>query len=137
MQRRKFFQLIAAFALTLIGRSDASAQSAVYSNKKREIVLLDAFVAGWQYHQGDSVLSSLATDTPLKLHREPQNPYDEMAIAVYASGFKLGYVPKIHNTVIAGLMDQNVSLDARVLWKQETAPPWEKLTMRISVRASI
>lgn len=133
MDRRKFIKLIAALPLFLVGRDAQSAQVPKSSPPKREVVLLEAMIAGWQYHQGDQIWHLLKSGAPLTLVREPRNPHDEMAIAVYAGRVKLGYVPRIHNTVIAGLIDQNVPIKARVLEKHKTPHPWEKMVIRITM----
>jgi len=134
MDRRKFIQGIVAIPLLFSGRNGQAAQTAEPTTLHRDIVLLDAMVAGWQYHQGDQIWNLLKNDTPLTLSREPQNPYDERAIAVFAAGVKLGYVPRSDNAVIAGLIDQNIPLTAHVLWKNKEAQPWERLAVRISMQ---
>lgn len=134
MDRRKFIQGIAAIPLLFSGSAGQAAQTADPATLHRDIVLLDAMIAGWQYHQGDQIWNLLQNDTPLTLSREPKNPYDERAIAVFAAGVKLGYVPRVHNTVLACLIDQNVPLNAHVLWKNKEAQPWERLAVRISMQ---
>ena len=53
----------------------------------------------------------------LRFQRQPQNPHDALAIEVYVAGpepFKLGYVPRKHNPVLARLMDAGKELTARL-----------------------
>jgi len=133
MNRRKFLEFAAILPLILTGRSADAAHHPVSSRDGREVVLLDTLIAGWQYHQGDQIWHLLQDDTPLTLSREPQNPYDERAIAVFAADVKLGYVPRLHNTVLAGLIDQNVPVKARVLKKHRTSHPWEKMEIRVTM----
>lgn len=121
--------------LILTGRRADAAQHPVSSGTGREVVLLDTLIAGWQYHQGDRVWPLLKRGAPLTLVREPRNPHDEMAIAVFADGVKLGYIPRIHNTVIAGMMDQDMPIEARVLEKHKTPHPWEKMEIRVTMIA--
>ncbi len=66
----------------------------------------------------------------LTLTREPDNEYDEYAIAVSnAQGAKLGYVPKNHNRVIAELMDQQCDIYAVVFSVLSTE--WDPVRMTI------
>lgn len=132
MDRRKFLKLAAVLPMILLGRH-ASASPGLTAAPNKEIVLLETFVAGWQYHQGDSIWNALQPDDALSLCREPQNPYDESAIAVYACGVKIGYVPRIHNTVIAGMIDQNALVKAHVLKKHKTPHPWEKMEIKVTM----
>lgn len=135
MERRKFLKCVAALPLLFVGRDAQSAREPLPSQAKRDILLLDTMIAGWQYHRGDRIWHSLKNHAPLTLCREPQNSHDEMAVAVYAAGVKLGYVPRANNSVIAHMMDQRVRLHASVLWKNANAQPWERLAMRITMEA--
>ncbi len=135
MDRRKFILSIAASPLLFSGRNGQAAQTEKPATLHRDIVFLDAMIAGWQYHQGDQIWNLLQDDTPLTLSREPRNPYDEGAIAVFAAGVKLGYVPRVHNTVRTCLIDQNVPVKACVLQKHITPQPWEKMEIRITMTA--
>ncbi|MCX7635528.1 MAG: HIRAN domain-containing protein, partial [Syntrophales bacterium] len=93
--------------------------------------LLDTYVAGWQYHKGDRIFRKLKPGTPIVLEREPQNPYDELAIALYGIGIKIGYIPRVHNTVIANLMDQGLNVHAYVASRHPQSPPWERLVVSV------
>lgn len=49
----------------------------------------------------------LKEDEPVTLVREPENSYDENAIAVHSTdGFHLGYIPKSLNTPLATALDE-------------------------------
>ncbi len=62
------------------------------------------------------VFSDLQSGQKLKLLREPNNPHDSKAIAVFTSnGHKLGYVPRTHNPLPADLMDNGHKLTASLL----------------------
>ena len=37
--------------------------------------------------------------------REPENPYDVNAVALYAGGLRIGYVPRRRNSTVARLLD--------------------------------
>lgn len=86
-------------------------------------------VAGFQFHQGAGVATDLRPGHLLLLTREPDNRYDECAIAVYSATTKLGFVPRADNAVLAALLDAG---DYALLDKvDEVAPatsnPWERL----------
>lgn len=57
--------------------------------------------------EGKKLMASLVAGTELQLVREPENEYDEWAIAVYTkNGKMLGHVSRYKNEPIARLMDQ-------------------------------
>lgn len=51
------------------------------------------------------IVAQLAVGDTLDLERDPNNPYDANAIAVYAEGEHLGFIPKEHNVDLAAAMD--------------------------------
>lgn len=136
MDRRKFLKLGAFLPLIFWGRDVAASKESGFAPDGKKIVLLETTIAGWQYHEGDSVWNKLQPEAPLTLHREPDNPYDGRAIAVYADSVKLGYIPKTDNTVIAGMIDQNVPLQANVLRKNSSPHPWEKMEIRVTMETN-
>jgi hypothetical protein len=78
------------------------------------------------------VFRRLRVGQPLLLVREPDNPHDELAIAVLTGdGHKLGYIPRSCNEVPAALADQSVTLRACITWLDADAPPWERLVLRM------
>ena len=62
-------------------------------------------VAGFQFHQGARVAADLRPGHLLLLTREPDNPYDDCAIAVYSASTKRGFVPRQDNAVLAAMLD--------------------------------
>ena len=75
---------------------------------RREVLIQRSPVAGFQYHEGDSVWGRLRLRDRLDLIREPQNRYDARAVAIFWQGAMLGYIPMAENEIIAGLLDQKV-----------------------------
>ena len=49
----------------------------------RELLVQESSVAGFQYHDGETVWPRLSEGDSLRLLREPGNPYDGQAVAVY------------------------------------------------------
>ena len=92
MERRSFFNSILAAAATLpvVGRARAAGQSHELHEKGAERVLLiqESPVAGFQYHDGESVWPRLSAGDSLELLREPANRYDRRAVAVYWGGIQ-------------------------------------------------
>ena len=128
MLRRRFIQLmgISIFAPFI-------AKKAVAVEPKKKIFLQEVIVAGYQYHQGmkDHVQFSLAVGQELRLIREPENSYDQNAIAVLSPhGLKLGYIPRSDNEIPATIAEQNHSLSAVVSEFNPSAPPWERLAIK-------
>ena len=125
MDRRRFLQLAACLPLALLCPIEPA--------HSREIVLLETAVAGWRYYEGDSVWSALRPGDVLELRREPANPYDGMAIAIYGAGVKLGYIPRDDNAVIANIMDQGRQVRSRVLHKNPSPHPWERMEIQVTL----
>ena len=50
----------------------------------------------------------------ITFRREPSNPHDKAAIAVYAGSYRIGYVPR-ENYLLAGVMDIGVKVAGRVM----------------------
>ena len=81
----------------------------------REIYLLDIVVAGTTFcTEMDTIEPQLLPDTVLKMIRQPQNKYDELAIGIYFNSTRVGWVPMEHNEVISRLMDAGKAFFCRV-----------------------
>ena len=112
MQRRSFMGIFSAFfgALVFGGKVPEVKAKKVIS---KPVSLFQCHVAGFPYYQGPMIFSDLKPGQPLKLLREPRNPHDSKAIAVFtSSGHKLGYIPRTHNPLPADLMDNGHKLTA-------------------------
>ena len=133
MLRRSFLSSLfaASAALPFAGR----AQGAVGSHDgNRELLIQKSPVAGFQYHDGEAVWSRLSAGDSLHLLREPDNPYDRQAVAVYRAGAKLGYVPRVANTAVSQMMDRGERLVARIERLRESQNPWQRVEFSISAR---
>ena len=91
------------------------------------------FIAGFQFHQGQAIASTLKPACVLDARREPDNPHDERAIALYFRDRKLGYVPKRRNRVISKLMDGEFLMRFEVVQAQEDAPTWERVKVAVLI----
>lgn len=133
MERRKFLKM--AVLMPLFGFSPAAriGSQDVPRFDTRNILLLNAKVAGFRYYSGERVWTGIRPGDPVMLKREPGNPYDGRAVALYWHGEKLGYLPRVDNSVIAGLLDQGASVDAHIARKNLTQDPWEKLVVKVEL----
>ncbi|MGQ9474676.1 MAG: HIRAN domain-containing protein [Actinomycetota bacterium] len=70
-------------------------------------------VAGTSFHQ--DALKRCKEGEPLRLVREPENPYDRNAIAVYSQSNELiGHIKRDLAAELAPLMDSGVPIDVRI-----------------------
>lgn len=94
---------------------------------------LQVVVAGTQYQADfDHLSKELKFGEGFRLVREPENPYDWNAIAVYTqAGRKLGYIPRWQNQELAELMDEG--MQPRAYLVEIEAEPFTPLTMRVYV----
>lgn len=85
-------------------------QPEAFKQKAVQIKVLETALAGMGFHvedeQEEENIQELIPGTELKLYREPDNEYDEWAIAVYyGEDDQLGYITRYKNETIARLMD--------------------------------
>jgi hypothetical protein len=74
-------------------------------------------VAGVSHRLPDYVKANVGRGDPLMLKPEPTNPYDVHAIAVYAGDIQIGYVPRTHNQLIKGAVNEGrVRCLVNVVW---------------------
>ena len=78
--------------------------------KEERILVLKSGIAGLQFHvENESeqrALEAITPGTELMLFREPDNEYDQWAIAVHLTREdKLGFITRFKNETIARLMD--------------------------------
>lgn len=78
--------------------------------KEHRILVLKTGIAGLQFHieneEEMKALHMIAPGTELMLFREPDNEYDEWAVAVHLTeDDKLGFISRFKNETIARLMD--------------------------------
>jgi hypothetical protein len=69
---------------------------------QRDILILEIHIAGTSYRENIAQIEpSLETGQMFQMLREPQNQFDCWAIAIYLNDYKLGYVPRAQNEIIA------------------------------------
>jgi len=119
MRRRAFISLF-PFLSALAWRPARAANP-------RRIELQRSPLAGFQFYEGERIWSQMAAGDPLHLVREPMNPHDERAVAIFWHRFKLGYVPRNENSAIAQMLDRGERLGAAVTRLQKARNPWDRI----------
>ena len=99
---------------------------------ERDIYLFDTRVAGTSHVEGIEELEPhLNVDDKLEFFREPDNQYDDKAIAIMnTDGVKIGYVPKADNVIFARLMDAGKLLFGKVTAK-EIRGSWLRINIKV------
>ena len=89
----------------------------------QEIFLLDIVVAGTSFCQDvETIEPAIVPEKVLNMKREPNNQYDQFAIAIYCDNIRLGFVPADMNLVCSRLMDAGKLFFGRVVsknWKNK------------------
>ena len=98
----------------------------------REIFLLDIVVAGTTHcPEIDKVFPHLEKDLVLRMQRQPDNKYDENAIAIYYEKIRIGYVPRELNLIISRLMDAGKAFFCRIEDVELVDDYWVKISAKI------
>jgi hypothetical protein len=95
----------------------------------RRILIQRTALTGFRHHAAPQLWPALHRRALLTLRREPENPHDSTAVALYWRGQKLGYVPRGENLVVARLLDRQRRLSARI----EMLTPSAERNQRIRV----
>jgi len=92
-----------------------------------EIFLLEIVVAGTSYcKEIETVENLIVPEKVLTMKREPENKFDEFAIAIYCDKIRVGFVPAEMNLVCSRLMDAGKLFFCRVVSKD-----WKNNWLRI------
>ena len=128
MLRRTFLQTLGVAGLSSVLPQRAEARPV------RKVILAETYLAGFQYHEGmrREVAQTLRQGATVFLNREPENRYDDQAIAVRTGdGYMIGYVPRDINPVPAVIADQGVILTAEIIRVDLNASPCERVRIRM------
>ena len=126
MQRRTFFR-------RLFGSLGAAVASQSVSAVDRSVLIQESPIAGFQFHHGDAIWTSLGVGQKLELVRESSNIHDSDAVAIYFQKKQLGYVPRGDNRAIAQLLDRGENLEARISKLLVDGDPWERIRITITL----
>jgi hypothetical protein len=123
MKRIDFLkQLIAGSALLFLPKPETA-------KRVSEIKLSSPYIAGFQYYQGPETF--LSVNDMLSLKREPHNPHDCYAVEVFRNDVKLGYLPREENKVIARMMDQGMTIKAKIEKIKPDEHPYRRVKVYI------
>lgn len=95
----------------------------------KDILVLECIVAGTSFRKLSELEPSLTAEVKLEMKREPDNKFDEYAIALHFENNKIGYIPRDKNEVIARLMDAGKAFFATIYAKD-----WEGNWLKIEVK---
>ncbi len=122
----------AQFLKNLIGFYGLSAFSVDLAVEYQKVYLLHFFVRGFQYYEGPKMIDKINRDGLVDLVREPDNPYDENAIAIYFEDKKIGFVPAESNEVLSRILDAGLlDLQAEITFVERDAATWEQISVAI------
>ena len=95
------------------------------------VEIYTGFIAGYQYYSGEKSEHLFSSAEEVKLVREPFNPFDPNAIAVYFKEQKIGFIPMVDNTILTKMIDQNMPLTARIKSIRLQQPTWERVEISV------
>lgn len=128
MDRRTFLgKLGVAVALT------AGAKGVAAAHSSKRIFLYQGHIAGLQYYAGAKCLPRLRKGDVLTVIPEPENRYDEHALAIYWEGEKLGYLPREDNQVLSRLAAAGLLLYAEVSSIAPKKEVWRQVGVRVGL----
>jgi hypothetical protein len=98
----------------------------------KQVFLVDCHIAGTSYIENiDELEPNLLAGKKLYFYREPENPYDELAIVIRdEKDNKLGYVPRDKNEILSRLMDAG-KLIYGVIYEKQYIDEWLEITIQI------
>ena len=127
MSRRVFLQSLTA----LLGGLALPALTQVKPAAKPWKALQISPIAGFQYHQGETLWPQLATGQSVTLIREPGNRFDQRAVRIDWQGEKLGYIPARDNAAVSQLLDRGEKLSALIVGLKKSHNPWERIEVEV------
>lgn len=123
-----------SFIRNLVGAFGVSVLPVNLLTSYQKIYLLQCFIRGFRFYNGENMLHQMAEGDMLELVREPTNTYDDCAIALHFNKEKIGFVPAESNEVLSRLMDAKVvDLQAQITHIEKKAQAWENVHIAIYV----
>jgi hypothetical protein len=99
----------------------------------RKFYLLQFFVAGFRFYKGMELLDQMNEGDQLELVREPDNEYDDCAIALHWNNEKIGFIPRDENALLSRLIDaQALEFVAEITHLNKKVQPWENVNVAVS-----
>ncbi len=77
--------------------------------------------------------AALAVPQSLDLLKEPDNEFDRRAVAVYADGIKVGYLPREDNLILEKLIRRGLPVTCRLVGVQPAEETYRSLSVEVSL----
>lgn len=133
MKRRSFLHTL--FGAIGIGMGRGLRAGTIPPMKRKRLILQESPLAGYQYHRAAAIWPFLQVGEKLHLRREPSNPHDRYAVAVWFRNEHLGYIPRRENRTLATLMDRGERPEASIVRLLDEKNPWRKIRIRVEMLA--
>ena len=130
MKQSQMLAALFRFPAKHLARKIHSRTTTIPSRKK--VILQESPLAGFQYHRGPAIWPFLQLGETLHLKREPSNPHDRFAIAVWFKNEHLGYIPMRENRTLARLLDQGERLEATIIRLLDDDNPWRRIRFQVT-----
>ncbi|HOZ97471.1 MAG TPA: HIRAN domain-containing protein [Niabella sp.] len=122
------------FIRGIIGVLGVSALPSKMVKQYQRIYLLQSFVRGFRFYEGPKLLDQMQEGDLLQLKREPDNKFDDHAIALFFNNRKIGFLPQEDNEILSKLMDAEVvDLQAGITHLEKAAQAWENVHVAVFV----
>src|ERR1700674_4850081 len=95
------------------------------------VLLMECFLAGFQYHEAAKYWDQLRIGEALALVREPANPHDPRAVRVDWLGATLGYLPREANFTVSQMLDREEYVEARIAGKRAAGDPATRILLDV------
>jgi hypothetical protein len=114
MKSARFVKKVKVSALGTTALLSLFKESKVAVNEIEPIYLTTTEVAGVQFYNGERLEKFYAPGTKLGLKLDEENPFDENAVEVLFEGFKIGYLPRMGNSIPSNLLRYGKELYAEI-----------------------
>ena len=94
-------------------------------------VVYEGYIAGYQYHNGSQMEHLFKQGTEFSLRHEPENPFDDYAVALYYNNSRIGFIPPDTNADVASRLQHGEPLKARVVTVDPQSEPWERVSVEV------
>jgi len=121
------------FIKTLISSAVISPFYLKENESFQKIYISQFFIAGFKFYNGLKLLPKMKLGDILTLVREPDNEYDNCAIALHWNKEKIGFIPASENTILAALLDaDDLNFIGEITHIETQTKPWENIAAAVS-----
>jgi len=102
-------------------------------NDYQKIYISQFFIAGFRHYKGMELLPKMQVGDVLSLVREPENIYDDCAIALHWNNEKIGFIPADNNEMLSTMLDaDDLKFIGEITHIELETQPWENIAVAIS-----